>query len=152
MFYEKYKEAEITKILTIEASGIAVASSVARVFDVPMVFAKKSRSLNLSGDIYTATITSFTYQKDYRVMMSKSYINSHDNILIVDDFLATANAMLGLIDICSQAGARVSGIGICIEKGFQNGGAKLIELGYDVTSVAIIDRMTSDGEIYFTHR
>ena len=148
--YKKYKDAGINKILTIEASGIAIASSVARVFKTPLVFAKKSKSVNLSGDVYASTITSFTYKKEYQVMVSKKFIGPEDNVLIVDDFLATGNAMLGLIDICETAGTKISGIDICIEKGYQGGRKEIEDRGYDVTSIAIVESMNAaDGSIVF---
>ena len=148
--YKKYKDAGINKILTIEASGIAIASSVARVFKTPLVFAKKSKSVNLSGDVYASTITSFTYKKEYQVMVSKKFIGPEDNVLIVDDFLATGNAMLGLIDICETAGTKISGIGICIAKGYQGGRKEIEDRGYDVTSIAIVESMNAaDGSIVF---
>ncbi len=149
LFYEKYKDNGITKIVTIEASGIAIAYATARFFNVPLVFAKKAKSLNLGNDLYKSKVTSYTYGKDYDVTLSKKYLNSDDHVIIVDDFLAMGNAMKGLIDICGQAGATVEGIGICIEKGFQAGGKELRDKGYDVTSLAIIDEMTDDGQITF---
>ena len=148
-FYEKYKDCGITKVLTIEASGIAIAYAAARCFGVPLLFAKKSQSLNLGNDLYVAKVHSFTYKKDYQVILSKRYLSSDDRVLIVDDFLATGNAMLGLTDLCKMAGASVAGIGICIEKGFQDGGKELREMGYSVTSLAVIDSMTDDGKIVF---
>ena len=148
LIYEKYKDKGVTKILTIEASGIAIASSVARAFDVPMLFAKKAKSLNIGGDVYTTPIMSFTYNKDYNITVSKKYLTSEDTVIIVDDFLATGSAMKGLIKICENAGAEVAGIGICIEKGFQDGGRDIRAMGYDVTSIAIIKDMT-DGHIEF---
>lgn len=148
-FYEKYRDEGITKILTIEASGIAIASSVARVFKVPMLFAKKTQSLNISGEVYTAEVTSYTYQKKNNIIVSKQFLSKDDVVLIVDDFLATGNAMIGLCELCHNAGAKVAGVGICIEKGFQNGRKAIENLGYDVTSMAIIDEMTDDGGIVF---
>ena len=148
-FYEAYKDCGITKILTIEASGIAIACSTARRFGVPLLFAKKTRSLNIGNDVYTATVSSFTYKQDYQVVISKRYLSETDHVVIVDDFLATGNAMLGLADLCKMAGASVDGIGICIEKGFQNGGKQLRDMGYSVTSLAVIDSMTDDGKIVF---
>ena len=148
-FYEKYKDRGITKVLTIEASGIAIAYAAARCFGVPLLFAKKSQSLNLGSDLYIAKVHSFTYKKDYPVILSKRYLTPDDRVLIVDDFLATGNAMLGLTDLCKMAGASVEGIGICIEKAFQSGGRELREKGFSVTSLAIIDHMTDDGEIVF---
>ncbi len=148
-FYEKYKERGITKIVTIEASGIAIAYATARFFKVPLVFAKKAKSLNLGNDLYVSKVTSYTYGKEYDVTLSKRYLGESDHVIIVDDFMAMGNAMNGLIDICHQAGAAVEGIGICIEKGFQPGGQQLRDKGYDVTSLAIVDEMTDDGQIIF---
>ncbi len=148
-FYAAYKDRGITRILTIESSGIAIACSVARSFGVPVLFAKKSRSLNLGNDLYTATVTSYTYKKDYQVTISRDYLSAEDHVLIVDDFLATGNAMLGLLQLCRDAGATVEGVGICIEKGFQDGGKILRDQGISVTSLAIIDEMTDDGKIIF---
>ncbi len=148
-FYQKFKSCEITKILTIEASGIAIACSVARCFDVPMVFAKKFQSLNMGNDLYVSRISSYTYGKDYDVSVSRDYLNNKDRVLLIDDFIAIGNAMKGLIEICEQAGATVAGIGICIEKGFQSGGDDLRKMGYDVMSLAIVDSMSEDGTITF---
>ena len=147
--YWKYKDRNITKILTIEASGIAVACSVARNFDVPVVFAKKSQSLNIASDVYVSRISSYTYGKEYDVTVSTAYLDKTDIVLLVDDFIAVGNAMKGLVDICNQAGAGIAGIGICIEKAFQNGGDDLRKMGYDVTSLAIIESMAEDGQITF---
>jgi len=148
-FFEAYKDRGITKILTIEASGIAIAYSAARFFKVPLLFAKKSQSLNLGNDLYTTTVSSFTYKKDYQVTISKRYLSAEDHVLIVDDFLATGNAIIGLAELCRLAGAKVEGVGICIEKGFQSGGKQLREMGYSVTSLAVIENMTDDGGIVF---
>ena len=148
-FYEKYKDCGVTKVLTIEASGIAIAYAAARCFGVPLLFAKKSQSMNLGKDLYVAKVHSYTYQKDYQVLLSKRYLSAEDRVLIVDDFLATGNAMLGLTDLCKMAGATVAGIGICIEKAFQNGGKELRDMGFSVTSLAMIDHMTDDGDIVF---
>ncbi|WP_026527696.1 xanthine phosphoribosyltransferase [Butyrivibrio sp. VCD2006] len=148
-FYEKYKDKNITKILTIEASGIAVACSVAKHFNVPVLFAKKSKSLNIGNDVYVSRISSYTYGKEYDATVSMRYLGKDDTVLIVDDFIAIGNAMKGLIEICDQAGANIAGIGICIEKGFQKGGDDIRQMGYDVTSLAIIDEMKDDGTITF---
>ena len=147
--YRVYKDCGITKVLTIEASGIAIACSAARSFGVPLLFAKKTQSLNLGRDLYVTKVASFTYKKDYQVIISKRYLNENDRVLIVDDFLATGNALLGLIELCKMAGASVEGIGICIEKGFQDGGKMLRDAGYSVTSLAVIESMTDDGDIVF---
>ncbi len=148
-FYEKYKDRGITRILTIEASGIAIAMMTGRYFQVPVVFAKKAKSKNLDGELYTSKVHSYTYGKDYDITLSKRFLTSEDTVLLVDDFLAVGKAMNGLLDICRQAGARVGGIGIAIEKGFQHGGEKLRGEGLDVTSIAIVDSMGDDGSITF---
>ncbi|MBE5860085.1 MAG: xanthine phosphoribosyltransferase [Butyrivibrio sp.] len=148
-FFTKYKDRKITKILTIEASGIAIACAVADHFKVPVVFAKKAKSLNLGNDVYVSRVSSFTYGKEYDATVSRDYLTADDHVLIVDDFIAIGNAMKGLIEICDQAGAKIEGIGICIEKGFQQGGSDIRQMGYDVTSLAIIDEMTDTGEIIF---
>ncbi len=147
--YQRFKDAEITKVLTIEASGIAVACSVARCFGVPVLFARKSKNLNIGDDVYVTRISSYTYGKDYDVTVSRNYLNSSDKVLLIDDFIAIGNGMKGLIEICEQAGAGIAGIGICIEKGFQKGGDDLRRMGYDVMSLAIIDSMSEDGTITF---
>ncbi len=148
-FYQRYKDAGIAKILTIEASGIAIASFVARRFEVPMLFAKKTKSLNIGDDVYTSRVSSYTHGTDYDITVSRKYLDSSDTVLLIDDFLALGNAMKGLIEICDQARARVAGIGICIEKGFQPGGADLRMMGIDVMSLAIIESMGDDGTIEF---
>lgn len=148
-FYEKYKDAGVTKIVTIEASGIAIACMTAQFFKVPVVFAKKAKSKNLDGDLYTSKVQSFTYGKEYDITLAKKFLSEDDTVLLVDDFLAVGKAMHGLLDICSQANAKVAGIGIAIEKGFQEGGKNLREMGYDLTSCAIVESMTDDGEITF---
>ncbi|WP_027218021.1 xanthine phosphoribosyltransferase [Butyrivibrio fibrisolvens] len=148
-FYDKYKDKGINKVLTVEASGIAIACMTARYFGVPVVFAKKAKSRNLDGDLYTSVVHSFTYDKDYNVTLAKKFLSSSDKVLLVDDFLAVGKAMNGLIDICNQAGAKVEGIGIAIEKGFQDGGKRLRGEGYDVTSLAIVDAMDEDKGLTF---
>ena len=145
---ELFKDRKVTKILTIEASGIAIASIAAQYFDVPVLFAKKAKSQNLGDDLYTSVVRSYTYGKDYTITVSKKFIGSEDHVLIIDDFLAVGSAMRGLIDVCDQAGATVEGIGIMVEKGFQDGGKYLREHGYNLHSLAIIDSM-EDGKITF---
>ncbi|MBR4404129.1 MAG: xanthine phosphoribosyltransferase [Clostridiales bacterium] len=135
----------VTKVLTIESSGIALAYSAAVALGVPMVFAKKHKSSNLAGNILTSKVFSYTHQQTYDIMVSGDYINSDDTILIVDDFLAMGNALNGLIDIVDQGGARLAGCAIAIEKGFQGGGDALRAKGIRVESLAIIDRMTDDS-------
>lgn len=139
-----FSDKPITKILTIEASGIAAAAIAAQYFDVPVLFAKKAKSQNLDGDLYTSVVRSFTYGKDYTITVSKKFLSSDDHVLIIDDFLAVGSAMKGLIDVCDQAGATVEGIGIMVEKGFQEGGKYLREKGYNLHSMAIIDSMDGD--------
>ena len=131
----------ITKIITIEASGIAIACLTAQYFNVPVVFAKKAVSKNIDGDVYTSTIKSYTHGNEYTAMLEKRFLTPNDQVLIIDDFLATGKAQLGLLDIARQAGATVAGIGIVIEKGFQGGGDKLRAAGYNLRSLAIIDSM-----------
>ncbi len=135
---------KITKVITIEASGIAIACVTAMFFDVPIVFAKKSESKNIDGDVYRATVTSYTRGRDYTVILEKRFLTSDDRILIIDDILATGKAQRCLLDISGQAGAEVAGIGVVIEKGFQGGGDKLREAGYNVQSLAIIDSMENE--------
>ncbi len=135
----------ITRILTIEASGIAVALMTALEMDLPMVFAKKSKSRNIGDDVYSAPVHSFTYDRDYIITVSRDYLNADDKVLLLDDFLANGEALRGLISLCSQAGATVGGIGICVEKGFQRGGKQIREMGYHVESLAIIDAMDENG-------
>lgn len=144
-FHERFKDCGITKILTIEASGIAIACFAAMKFNVPVVFAKKARSNNLGTDVYQTMVHSFTYGRDYMVTVSRKYISPGDRILIVDDFMANGLAMEGLLDLCHQGGATVEGIGICIEKGFQAGGRILREKGYRVESLAIVEEMGDNG-------
>ena len=147
--FRLFGEDQVTKILTIEASGIGIACVVAQHFHVPVVFAKKSESKNLDGEIFTSTVESFTKNKVYDIRVSKKFIGPEDRILLIDDFLAKGNAMLGLLDICEQAGSTVVGAGIAIEKGFQEGGKLLRERGLRVESLAIVDAMGDDGEIEF---
>lgn len=132
---------EITKILTIEASGIGIACIAGQYFDVPVVFAKKGRHSNQDEHLYRATVHSYTYNKDYEITVSQEFIGSQDRVLIIDDFLANGKAVEGLLDILCQAGAALVGVGIVIEKGFQDGGKKLRERGIDLQSLAIIDKM-----------
>lgn len=141
---------QITKILTIEASGIAIAAFLGDLFDVPVVFAKKGETVNSTDDKYVSQAFSFTHKQTNKVFVSKPYMQATDRVLIVDDFLATGEAILSLIDIVKQAGAEVAGIGIAIEKGYQSGGRLLREQGYHLESIAIIDAMNAEnGEIIF---
>ena len=144
----RFADKEINKILTIEASGIGIAAVVAMEFGVPVVFAKKSKSINLEGEMYTAEVESFTHKNKNQVIVSKKFLNENDHILIIDDFLANGCALQGLIQIVQQAGATVEGIGIAIEKGFQTGGKIIRNLGYHLESLAIVDGMNhEDGSI-----
>ena len=146
----RFADVPITKVLTIETSGIAVAYPVARALGVPLVFAKKSRSINLEGKFLVAEVKSFTHGNINRVLVSKKFLNPGEKVLLVDDFLADGSAMQGLISIVESAGAEVAGLGIAIEKGFQEGGSRLRNLGYRVEAVATIDAMDAEtGTIAF---
>jgi xanthine phosphoribosyltransferase len=140
-FYRRFRDKHITKVLTIEASGIAIAYAVARCFGVPMVFAKKAKSISIDGDMYTAEVESYTHKNKNRVIVSKKFLLPDDHVLIVDDFLANGCALHGLISITESAGATVEGVGIVIEKGFQFGGRSIRNLGYHIESLAIVDSM-----------
>ena len=140
-FHRRFAGEKITKVLTIEASGIAIAYAVARCFGVPMVFAKKAKSINIDGDMYTTEVESFTHKNKNQIIVSKKFLSSDDRILIVDDFLANGCALQGLISISEAAGAEVAGIGIVIEKGFQFGGRSIRNLGYHLESLAIVESM-----------
>ncbi len=140
-----FSQSKVTKVLTIESSGIALAYAAAVSLGVPMVFAKKHKSSNLAGNILTSKVFSYTHQQTYDIMVSGDYIKSGDNILIVDDFLAMGNALNGLIDIVGQGGAKLAGCAIAIEKGFQGGGDALRAKGIRVESLAIIEKMTDDS-------
>lgn len=137
----RFAEKEITKILTIEASGIGIAAVAALSFGVPVVFAKKSKSINLEGEMYTAEVESFTHKNINNVIVAKKFLKPEDKILIIDDFLANGCALQGLIQIVRQAGAEVAGIGIAIEKGFQPGGRMIRNMGYQLESLAIVESM-----------
>jgi len=149
-FYEHFKDSKPTLILTVEASGIGIACLAARYFNVPVLFAKKSASKNMSGDVYTAEVRSFTKGGVNNVTVSAEFITDRDRVLIIDDFLAEGQASLGLLNICEQAGATVCGVGICIEKYFQNGGHILRDMGIDLHSQAILD-LDEDGNLVFKH-
>ena len=136
-----FADKNINKILTIEASGIGIAAIVAREFDVPVVFAKKSKSINLDDNNFSTKIQSFTHGKVYDVIVSKKFLSPEDHILVIDDFLANGCALLGLTDLVESAGATVEGIGIAIEKGFQQGGKIIREKGYQLESLAIVESM-----------
>ena len=149
-FHRRFSDKNINKILTIEASGIAIACAAARYFNVPVIFAKKSKSVNIEGEMYVADVESFTHMCKNQVLVSKKYLSSGDRVLIIDDFLANGCALQGLISITQNAGATVEGIGIVIEKGFQNGGRIIRNLGYNLESLAIVESMNAQTkEIVF---
>ena len=149
-FRRRFANKKITKVLTIEASGIAIAYPVAREFGVPLVFAKKSKSINIDGDMYVAEVESFTHKRINTVIVSKKFLSADDHVLIIDDFLANGCALQGLISIVESAGATVEGLGIAIEKGFQDGGNRIRNLGYQLESLAIVDAMDPiAGDITF---
>ncbi len=144
-FKRRFADAPITKILTIEASGIGIACLVAQHFNVPVVFAKKAQSLNLDGEMYCTKVQSFTHKRVYDVILSKKFLSAEDHVLIIDDFLANGCALQGLMEIVKKSGAVLEGAGIVIEKGFQNGGDSLRDQGIRVESLAIVDSMTDDS-------
>lgn len=149
-FKKRFEGTPINKILTIEASGIGIACVAARQFDVPVIFAKKSKSINIEGEVYVAEVESFTHKCKNQVIVSKKFLNPDDNVLIIDDFLANGCALQGSISIVTSAGANVAGIGIVIEKGSQTGGQIIRNLGYHLESLAIVDGMdTATGKIVF---
>ena len=149
-FKRLFADLNITKILTIEASGIGIACIVAQYFNVPVVFAKKAQSINIDGEVYSTKIESFTHKKTYDVIVSKRFLNADDRVLIIDDFLANGCALVGLIDLVRSAGASVEGIGIAIEKGFQSGGEIIRKMGIRLESLAIVQSMNAeDGTVIF---
>ena len=149
-FRRRFEGKAINKILTIEASGIGIACIVAQHFNVPVVFAKKAKSINLEGEMYIAEVESFTHKCKNQVIVSKKFLSPDDHVLIIDDFLANGCALQGLIQIVQQAGATVEGIGIAIEKGFQSGGTMIRNLGYQLESLAIVEEMDAEtGAIRF---
>ena len=149
-FKRRFDGKNITKVLTIEASGIGIAAFVAKEFGVPMVFAKKSKSINIDGEMLVAEVESFTHKNKNQVIVSKRFLTADDHLLIIDDFLANGCALMGLIQIAGTAGASVEGLGIVIEKGFQTGGQIIRNLGYHLESLAIVDAMDAEtGTITF---
>ena len=146
-FHRRFADKKVTKVLTIEASGIGIACFVAKEFGVPMVFAKKSKSINIEGEMYIAEVESFTHKNKNQVIVSKKFLNSEDHLLIIDDFLANGCALQGLISLADEAGATVEGLGIAIEKGFQIGGRVIRNLGYQLESLAIVDAMDPETGI-----
>lgn len=149
-FKRRFGDKPVTKILTIEASGIGIACFVAREYGVPMVFAKKSKSINIEGEMYVAEVESFTHKNRNQVIVSKKFLGPEDHLLIIDDFLANGCALQGMISIAESAGATVEGLGIAIEKGFQIGGRVIRNMGYHLESLAIVDAMDPEtGSITF---
>ena len=149
-FKRRFADKNINKIMTIEASGIGIACVVASYFDVPVVFAKKSQSINIDGDVYVAEVESFTHKNKNQVIVSKRFLGPEDHVLIIDDFLANGCALQGLISIVTQAGGTVEGIGIAVEKGFQSGGRMIRNLGYQLESLAIVESMdAATGNVKF---
>jgi xanthine phosphoribosyltransferase len=138
----------LTAVLTVEASGIALAAICADEFGVPMIFAKKAKSDNIEGGLYQSRIFSYTYKKEVTLIMSQQWLTADDKVLIVDDFMANGEALRGLVEIVKQSGAELIGIGIAVEKGFQPGGRKLREAGYDVCSLAIIEKADENGIVF----
>ena len=149
-FHRLFKDDGVNKILTIEASGIAIAIEVAREFGVPMIFAKKNHTKNIAGDVYTSKVISYTHGREYEIMLAKDYLSADDRVLVIDDFLANGAALRGLIDIIRQSGAHLCGCGIAVEKGFQPGGMELRNEGIKLCSLAIVESMDAKtGEITF---
>ena len=149
-FKRRFADKTVTKVLTIEASGIGIAAFVAKEFGVPLLFAKKSKSINIDGDMYVAEVESFTHKNRNQVIVSKKFLGADDHLLIIDDFLANGYALQGLISLVEAADATVEGLGIAIEKGFQEGGMRMRNLGYQLESLAIVESMNAEtGEIVF---
>ena len=149
-FHRRFADKHVTKVLTIEASGIAIAYPVANEFGVPMVFAKKSKSINIEGEMYVAEVESFTHKNKNQVIVSRKFLRPEDHVLIIDDFLANGCALQGLISIAESAGATIEGLGVAVEKGFQIGGRVIRNLGYHLESLAIVDSMDAEtGTIQF---
>ena len=147
-----FADAPINKILTIEASGIGIACIAAQLFEVPVVFAKKAQSINIDGEVYDSKVQSFTHKRVYDVIVSKKFLSPDDHILVIDDFLANGCAVNGLLDIIEASGATLEGVGIAVEKGFQEGGKLLRERGVRLESLAIVDAMDAKtGELTFRH-
>ena len=144
-FKRLFSDCPVTKILTIEASGIGIACITAQYFNVPVVFAKKAQSLNLDGDMYTTRVQSFTYYRFYDVILAKKFLSPSDHVLLIDDFLANGCALLGLIDIVKKSGAVLEGAGVVVEKGFQAGGKQIREMGIRLESLAIIESMSENA-------
>ena len=147
-FYQYFGDKKPTLIMTVEASGIAVATVCAERFGVPLLFAKKAKSDNIEGGLYKSEIFSYTYKKTVNLIVSSEWISANDRVLVIDDFLANGEALRGVIDIVHQAGAELVGVGVAVEKGFQSGGQKLRDAGYDLKSLAIIESADENGIIF----
>ena len=147
-FKRLFSDVPVTKILTIEASGIGIACITAQYFHVPVVFAKKAQSINLDGDMYSTKVESFTHKRVYDVILSRKYLNEKDHVLLIDDFLANGAALLGLIDIVKKSGATLEGAGVVIEKGFQPGGKTIRDMGIRLESLAIIESMSENSLVF----
>jgi len=148
-FFRLYGDCGVTKILTIEASGIGIACITAQFFHVPVVFAKKHATKNIAGDVYTSQVASFTHGTTYQIRVAKDFLGPQDRVLVIDDFLAKGNALLGLIDLIEAAGATLAGAGIVVEKGFQDGGALIRAKGVRVESLAIVESMSEEEGVVF---
>ncbi|MCI9099423.1 MAG: xanthine phosphoribosyltransferase [Lachnospiraceae bacterium] len=144
-FKRRFADSVITKILTIESSGIGIACIAAQYFGVPVIFAKKAQSLNLDGEMYIAKVESFTHKRVYDVILSKKFLTEQDHVLLIDDFLANGCALMGLMEIVKQSGAVLEGAGVVIEKGFQKGGQMIRDMGVHLESLAIVENMTDDS-------
>ena len=147
-YYDRFKNDNVNKILTIEASGIGIACITAQYFNVPVIFAKKNKTKNIASDVYSSNVVSYTHSKEYTVIVSKEFLLPSDRVIIIDDFLANGCAMMGLIDIVKSSGATLVGVGAVIEKGFQGGGDKLRREGIRVESLAVIDKMDDNKITY----
>ncbi len=145
---ERFKDEKVTKILTIESSGIAIALAVGAALHVPVIFAKKHRTSNVSGEVYQTMVHSYTHNVDYTVVVESEFLKPNDNVLLVDDFLANGKALEGLMELVAQSGGRIAGAGIAIEKGFQDGGSNLKAKGLRIESMAVIDKMDENGIIF----
>lgn len=148
-FLRLFGDCGVTKILTIEASGIGIACVTAQYFDCPVIFAKKNKTKNIAGDVYTSKVESYTHGKVYDIIVSKEFLRPEDRVLLIDDFLANGSALMGLIKLVQDAGATLVGAGICVEKAFQPGGQMVRDLGIRVESLARIQSMSEDGHIEF---
>lgn len=150
-FYTLFADCGVNKILTMEASGIGIACMTAQFFHCPVVYAKKGRSSNMAADVWRSQVHSYTHGSDHDVVVSRQYLGENDRVLMIDDFLARGSAAMALFNICRQAGAKVVGLGVCVEKAYQDGEKLLREAGVRVEALAKISRMTEDGTIEFTH-